>query len=403
MLWGLLLILLIHYTLVGSLATLYNTGQPNSINDQYIVVLLPNTSLAIRDAHVHSLKQQFAFREEGEEVLHSYHFGTFIGFSAILSKDILAEQLQHPDVLWIEQDSIATIYDEAPDEDIITQRNATWGLDRISKRYLPLDNTFRYWESAGSGVISYIIDTGIWITHKEFEGRASFGTNTVGDGVTSDANGHGTQVAGIVGGATYGVAKKTTLISVIVISASGSNTWSTVIVGLQWVVEDFQRRGKPKSVANMSLGGGRSPSADAAIAQAIEAGIHFAIAAGNLNDDACTISPSRVTTALVAGATNIVDARASFSNWGPCVDLFAPGVNITSAWIGNNTAIRTSSGTSFSAPHVAGAIALHLGHIPTYPTTKEVHDWFNKHATTDVVSDPRNSPNRFLYSPIEDL
>jgi len=242
---------------------------------------------------------------------------------------------------------------------------------------------------------------GIRTTHSEFGGRAKFGVNTVG-GDDEDKVGHGTHVAGIIGGSTFGVAKKTTLISVIVTSPNAGGTWASVVAGVDWIVADYQNKGKPKSIANISLGGGGNLSIDNAVAQAIEGGIVFTLAAGNSNDDACKYSPGRVTTALTAAATNSADTRAYFSNWGSCVDLFAPGLNITSAWHLSDTANITLSGSSFSAPHLAGAIALYLGHITTSPTPKEIHEWINKQATYDIVIDPRTSPNRLLYSPTED-
>jgi subtilisin family serine protease len=398
----LLIILLVPYSFVASLAPLHNAGVPNSIPNQYLVVLHTNSSIELRDSHVFDLKNRFAVRAQGEEILASFNIGTFIGFSAIFSKDILSEQLEHPNVLWVEQDQIVTIADDEPEEEILTQTGVTWGIDRISQRNLPLDNIFQYWESAGSGVVSYVVDTGILTTHTEYAGRAFYGSNYVGDGNTGDGNGHGTHVAGTIGGNIYGLAKKTTLVSVIVLNSSGSGSWTGVVSGVQWTVEDRIRRGSPKSVANMSLGGGATPTADAAVAAAIEAGVNYAIAAGNSNADACNYSPARVTTALTVGATTNTDARASFSNFGTCVDIFAPGNAITSAWIGSNTATSTISGTSMAAPHVAGAVALHLGHITTTENTKETHDWINNVATYDVVTNPSTTPNRFLYSPIAD-
>jgi len=398
--WFILLVVLsVHSAFVDSLAPLYNTGLPNSIPNQYIVVLHPNTSISIRDAHIRSLKYHFASGGQRVKILNSYHIGGFIGFAAVFPTEILNEQLQIPNVMWIEQDTIVTTYDT-----VITQNGVTWGIDRISQRYLPLDNKFNYWESAGTGTISYVIDTGIRTTHNEFEGRAHFGTNTIGDGNTEDQNGHGTHVAGTIGGVTYGVAKKTTLISVIVLNGDGSGTVSSVSAGIDWVASDYESRGKPKSVANLSLGlNGISYTVDNAVSEAINAGVNFAIAAGNSNSNACNYSPARVAAALTVGATSSNDYRASFSNVGSCVDLFAPGDSITSAWKDSDTSVATLSGTSMASPHVAGAVALHLGHITTSPSTQEIHNWFNDHATYDVVTDANTSPNRFLYSPPEDL
>jgi len=280
-----------------------------------------------------------------------------------------------------------------------TQTNPPWGLDRIDQRALPLNARYNY-VSTGAGVRVYIIDTGIRITHSEFQGRASYGIDTIdGSLPANDCNGHGTHVAGSVGGRTYGVAKGVQLIAVRVLDCAGSGSNSQVIAGVNWVTN--QRRVNPTipAVANMSLGGSTSPTLDAAVTNSIAAGVTFVIAAGNNNGgNACNISPARVAQALTVGATTATDARATYSNIGSCVDLFAPGSGITSAWWSSDTAINTLDGTSMATPHVAGIAALYLqSHASALPA--EVANALNNNATANLVSNPgANSPNRLLYS-----
>ncbi|MDZ5621591.1 S8 family peptidase [Nocardioides bizhenqiangii] len=232
----------------------------------------------------------------------------------------------------------------------------SWGIDRIDQRDLPLNNSYTYGPT-GSGVNAYVVDTGILTTHPDFGGRASHGTDTVdGDANATDCNGHGTHVAGTVGGSAYGVAKSARLIAVRVLGCDGSGSTAGVIAGLDWVVAHHQA-GVP-AVANMSLGGAASLALDDAVRRVIADGVTMAVAAGNENTDACRKSPARTAQALTVAASDRNDARASFSNRGSCVDLFAPGVDITSAWLANGS--QTISGTSMAAPHVAGVAAQYL-------------------------------------------
>ena len=303
-----------------------------------------------------------------------------------LSPENLAALRQDARVAYIEADQIMTA-------DAI-QSDATWGLDRIDQRDLPLSSTYTYTNS-GSGVNVYIIDTGIRISHVEFGGRASVGYDAIGDGQNgNDCNGHGTHVAGTVGGAVYGVAKSVRLYAVRVLNCSGSGTNSGVIAGVDWVRQNAQ---KP-AVANMSLGGGASSALDAAVNNAINAGITFALAAGNSNRDACNYSPARVAAGITVGATTSTDARASYSNYGNCLDLFAPGSSITSAWINNDSSTSTISGTSMATPHVAGVAALYLQSNPAAsPAT--VRNAIVANATSGKVTNAgRRSPNLLLFS-----
>jgi len=274
-----------------------------------------------------------------------------------------------------------------------TQLNATWGLDRIDQDNLPLNSTYTY-SNTGAGVRAYIIDTGIRTTHSEFGGRATFGVNYAG-GKNDDCHGHGTHVAGTVGGTTYGVAKAVQLIAVKVLNCAGSGSTTGVVSGINWVKQDATT--SASTVANMSLGGGVSATIDAAVTSAVSAGITFAVAAGNSNADACNYSPARVPSAITVGATTSTDQRASYSNFGNCLDIFAPGSSITSAWKNSNTATNTISGTSMASPHVAGVAALYLQANPgAAPLT--VRNALVNAATSNVGNAGAQSPNKLLRS-----
>ena len=282
-----------------------------------------------------------------------------------------------------------------------TQSGATWGIDRVDQRNLPLSGTFTY-TATGSGVKAYIIDTGIRFSHTQFGGRAVKGTDTVtSGGSASDCNGHGTHVAGTVGGSTYGIAKTVTLVAVRVLNCNGSGSTSGVIAGVDWVTGNHAA-GQP-AVANMSLGGGASTSLDTAVRNSISDGVSYAIAAGNGNIfgqavNACNTSPARVSTAMTVSATDRTDTKASWANYGSCVDWFAPGVSITSSWYSSDTATRTISGTSMATPHTAGVAALYLqGNRGASPAT--VRTALYNASTKGVVKSPGSgSPNALLFT-----
>ena len=310
------------------------------------------------------------------------------GFSARMSDSAVEQLRQNPDVAYIEADQRVSAD--------ATQSPATWGLDRVDQRNLPLNNSYTY-NATGQGVTAYIIDTGILASHNEFGGRVGSGYTAINDGRgTTDCNGHGTHVAGTVGGSTYGVAKQVALRPVRVLDCTGNGATSGVIAGVDWVTANHAA-GAP-AVANMSLGGGVSSALDTAVNNSIADGVTYAVAAGNENTNACNGSPSRVAAALTVGSTTSTDARSSFSNYGSCLDLFAPGSNITSAWYTGNTATNTISGTSMATPHVAGVAALYLQGSPSAsPAT--VGSAITGTATTGVVGNPgTGSPNRLLYS-----
>jgi subtilisin family serine protease len=292
-----------------------------------------------------------------------------------------------PNVAYVEQNQVMHA--------IGTQTNPpSWGIDRIDQRNLPLSGSYTY-DTTASNVTAYIIDTGILTTHSDFGGRARHGRDTVNnDNDATDCNGHGTHVAGTVGGNSYGVAKGVNLVAVRVLDCSGSGTTAGVVAGIDWVTANAV---KP-AVANMSLGGGASTSLDNAVTNSINSGVTYAIAAGNDNANACNYSPARVPSAITVGATTNTDARASYSNYGTCLDIFAPGSSITSAWYTSTTASNTISGTSMATPHVTGAAALVLAGSPG-STPAQVTSALTTAATPNVVTSPgTGSPNRLLFT-----
>jgi aqualysin 1 len=315
---------------------------------------------------------------------HFVYTAALNGFSAQLNAGQLNALQHNPNVAYLEQDLVATAS--------TTQSGATWGLDRIDQRDLPLNGTYTY-TPTGAGVRAYIVDTGILTSHTQFGGRASVGYDAVG-GSGQDCNGHGTHVAGTVGGATYGVAKGVTLIAVRVLDCSGNGTNSGVIAGMDWVTSN---RVLP-AVANMSLGGGFSQAINDAVTRMTNAGVSLAVAAGNENQNACNTSPASAAAAITVGATTSSDARASFSNYGTCLDVFAPGNSITSSWYTSTTATNTISGTSMASPHVAGVAALYLQGNPSASAATVANAIISTSTTGKVTSPGTGSPNRLLFS-----
>ncbi len=363
-------------------APLIGAERASAVDGSYIVVLEKGATRADTTDSVQEAKS------EGASDIDRYS-QALTGFSAEMSDSAVAELRTDPDVAYIEADQRVSID--------ATQSPATWGLDRIDQRNLPLNNAYTY-NSTGQGVRAYVIDTGVRPSHSEFGGRVAAGATAIDDGLgANDCNGHGTHVAGTIGGATYGVAKQVTIVPVRVLDCNGSGSTSGVIAGVDWVTSNAAGQ---SAVANMSLGGGASTALDNAVSNSIASGVTYAVAAGNDGADACGGSPSRVGAALTVGSTTSTDARSSFSNYGSCVDLFAPGSSITSAWYTSDTATNTISGTSMATPHVAGVAALYLqGHPGASPSS--VGSAIVGGSTSGVVGNPGSgSPNRLLYSQI---
>lgn len=367
------------------LAPLLAVGTPDAIAGEYIVVL-------DRGAAGDSVDRVAASAVAAGGTVSVTYRAVIKGFAATLSAEALAVVRANPQVAFVEADGVVTADVEPSDE----QPDPPWGLDRIDQRDLPLDQTYEY-DWTGAGATAYIIDTGMRITHEEFEGRASYGYDMVDDDeVAEDCHGHGTHVGGTVGGKTYGVAKEVDLVAMRVLNCSGRGNWSRIIAAVDWVV--INRDGP--AVANLSLGGPSRHVFDMAIHNAVRAGLPVIVSAGNASLDACLQSPARAPRAITVAATGQSDARASFSNFGPCVDLFAPGVGVLSAGIGSDTATATLSGTSMSTPHVVGVAALYFEQNPD-ATPKQVRRHIVLQSSMDKVIDPGvDSPNRLLYSKI---
>jgi subtilisin family serine protease len=357
--------------------------QQNKIENQYIVVL---DDAVVGEKGDYSIAPYIAAEMAANykgKIKHVYKYA-LNGFAVEMS-EAEAEALSLDfRVKFVEEDGVVTAD--------ATQTNPPWGLDRIDQRNRPLNGTYVYnW--TGSGVRVYIIDTGIRTSHTQFGGRASNVFDAFG-GNGADCNGHGTHVAGTVGGSTYGVAKSALLRGVRVLNCSGSGSNSGVIAGVDWVRQNHIA----PAVANMSLGGGISTALDTAVNNLHNANVTIAVAAGNSNTNACNSSPARAANAITVGSTTSTDARSSFSNFGTCLDIFAPGSSILSAWFTSNTATATLSGTSMASPHVAGVAALYKQANPSASSTT-IRNAIVNNATTNVVTNAgTGSPNRLLYS-----
>ena len=353
------------------------------VPDSYVVVLKPGRAAVAGQARALASKHSATVRMTWSHALR--------GFAATMSARQARRMAADPAVAYVQPNVIHRASATQPNP-------PSYGLDRIDQRNRPLNSAYTY-STTASNVHAYIIDTGIRTTHQDFGGRAVSGFDAIDGGPADDCNGHGTHVAGTVGGASHGVAKEVQLVAVRVLNCQGSGTTAQVVAGIDWVTAN---RVSP-AVANMSLGGGADTALDNAVKNSIGAGVTYAIAAGNgflglFALDACTQSPARVPQALTVSAVDSNDRKSSWANRGTCVDVFAPGINITSAWGTNDTATNTISGTSMAAPHVAGAAALYLAGNPA-ATPAQVHAAIVDNATTGVVTNPGSgSPNRLLYT-----
>ncbi|KAK2756533.1 serine protease [Arachnomyces sp. PD_36] len=423
--------------------TIHNEAAPvlSSMNaaevpDNYIVVLKKDVTEDSASEHqswvqrLHSSAEELTKTELRKRSLtdditsftglkHTYNIpGSFVGYSGHFHEDVIEQVRRSPDVDYIEKDS--EVHTMAKDEPSV-ENNAPWGLARISHRDSLSFGTFNkylYTEDGGEGVDVYVIDTGTNTEHVDFEGRAHWGKTIPANDQDIDGNGHGTHCSGTVAGSKYGVAKKAEVYAVKVLGTNGSGSMSDVVKGVEWAAQAHSEKakdaknGKGKkgwkgSAANMSLGGGKSVTLDLAVNAAVDAGIHFAVAAGNDNADSCNYSPAAAENAVTVGASTLADERAYFSNFGKCNDIFAPGLNILSTWIGSKHAVNTISGTSMASPHIAGLLAYFLSLQPSSDsafavaeiTPKKMKENLISIATSDALTDvPSDTANILAWN-----
>ncbi|KAL8836047.1 MAG: hypothetical protein Q9170_003060 [Blastenia crenularia] len=374
-------------TIHNEAAPILSSTQAQEIPDSYIIVFKDDVSHKVAAAHhswvqdqhveVEKTKRQLAKRSQIPlttfgGLKHTYNIaGALLGYSGHFDEDVIERVRRHPDVKYIERDSEVHTMAE-------TENSAPWGLARISHRSSLTFSTFNkylYSNTGGEGVDVYVIDTGTNYEHVDFEGRASWGKTIPAGDPDEDGNGHGTHCSGTIAGKKYGVAKKANIIAVKVLKSNGSGTMSDVVKGVEWAAINHaknvekakkgNKKGFKGSTANMSLGGGKSQTLDLAVNAAVDLGLHFAVAAGNDNADSCNYSPAAAAKAVTVGASTLADERAYFSNYGKCNDIFAPGLNILSTWVGSKYATNTISGTSMASPHIAGLLAYFLSLQPS--------------------------------------
>lgn len=355
----------------------------NPVPNRYIVALEP-AALRAEDVSADQVANRLSgdFGGRVEKVFNH----ALQGFTVEMS-DAAAQALSlDPSVKFVEQDSYVSI--EA------TQNNAPWGLDRVDQRNVPLNTAYNYIKT-GSGVHVYVIDTGVRTTHSEFGGRATADYDSIYDGQNGqDCHGHGTHVAATIGGANYGVAKDVRIHAVRVLTCNGMGTVASAVEGIDWVTANHAS----PAIANMSMGSASSPLMDAAVQGSISSGVTYVVAAGNANASACDTSPARLPGAITVGASDQADVKATFSNFGPCVDLFAPGVGIVSAWAWNDSASFTANGTSMASPHVAGTVALYLQDNPTATPAQATNALLGDASNVPVAQTNDGSPNLMVFT-----
>ncbi|AWL41392.1 MULTISPECIES: S8 family peptidase [unclassified Streptomyces] len=357
-----------------AMGTVYGADAATAVSGSYIVMLAEKTD-----------KAELAAQYGG--TLQRNYSSAINGFSASGLTETEAKRLAaDPAVSKVVQNKKFHI-------DATQENPPSWGLDRIDQTETAGDDAYTYPDAAGEGVTAYVIDTGVRVTHEDFEGRATSGFDAVdNDDDADDGNGHGTHVAGTIAGAAHGVAKKAKIVAVRVLDDSGSGTTEQVVAGIDWVTAHHEG----PSVANMSLGGGADPALDAAVQKAIASGVTFGVAAGNESSDAGGGSPSRVPEAITVASSTIDDQQSSFSNYGSVVDIYAPGSNITSDWNDSDDGTNTISGTSMATPHVVGAAAVYLAGHPD-ATPEEVSDALTEGATPDAISNAtQGTANKLL-------
>ncbi|KAL1922301.1 uncharacterized protein VTP21DRAFT_9840 [Calcarisporiella thermophila] len=399
------------------LAPLVSSETAEVVRDGYIVVLKDNIEQHRVQAHHDWVKRMHeddplsrVLSDPGVAagIKHTYALDNFVGYAGHFSELTVDKIRRNEDVAYVERDSIVYASE--------IQRNAPWGLSRISHRPTLTFRTYNKYiydsNAAGENITVYVIDTGVNVNHVDFEGRARWGVTIPSNDEDVDGNGHGTHVAGTIAGSRYGVSKKSKVVAVKVLRSNGSGTMSDVIAGVAWAAKkhkqealDARRNNKRHrgSVANMSLGGGSSRALDSAVNSAVDAGVFFAVAAGNDNSDACRYSPAAAEKAITVAASTIEDERAWFSNYGKCVDVFAPGKDITSAWIGSRVATNTISGTSMASPHVAGLIAYFLSaqaeNSTELFTPKTMREYLQKISTKNVLEEvPQDTYNYLIFN-----
>ncbi|MEW1583150.1 S8 family serine peptidase [Streptomyces microflavus] len=373
----------------GGEGRILGEDRPGAVEGSYIVTFKNSVARTDIPATARSLSKRHAGK-----VSHTYT-AALRGFAVKMSPSEAKELAADPSVARVEADAVAYAAGIQPNP-------PSWGLDRADQRDLPVDRSYTYATDA-SNVTAYVVDSGIRLSHRDFGGRAVSGYDFIdNDSDASDCQGHGTHVAGTVGGSSHGVAKSVKLVSVRVLNCEGTSgsSWAPVLAGIDWVT----RNAKKPAVVNMSIGGGKTQSVNDALTASISSGLTWVVAAGNNNQDSCSYSPSSTPSAITVGATNSRDARATgwyngqASNYGSCLDIFAPGDNIVSTSATGDNASRSDSGTSMASPHVAGAAALLLAANPTWTPT-QVRDKLNADATPGKVTDPRTgSPNRLLFT-----